>query len=202
VSHLKLVSFYAELANHHVVAEFEIANVVGMVTYQQELDLSALANTFKKRPEIKSVTYEPTENHWLQTRFAPDDTYVPFYRSGKCSIVGVTSPEAFEEVVGRVNVLMRELLEFEYEPTAAIKNIVATAELDSLPSLETIAIGLGLEQTEYEPEQFPALIYRGGEFVALVFASGKIVCTGLSDFDEISSAVDEITEQVESLAFS
>jgi transcription initiation factor TFIID TATA-box-binding protein len=173
-----------------------------MVTYQQELDLSALAETFEQRPQINSVTYEPAENHWLQTRFAPDDAYVPFYRSGKCSIVGATSPEHFEEMVGRVNMLMRELLEFDYEPTAEIKNIVATAELDSLPTLETIAIGLGLERTEYEPEQFPALIYRGGEFVALVFASGKIVCTGLTDLDEISSAVDEITEQIESLAVS
>jgi transcription initiation factor TFIID TATA-box-binding protein len=67
------------------VAEFEIANVVGMVAYQQEFDLSALAETFEQRPEINSVTYEPAENHWLQTRFAPDDTYVPFYRNGKCS---------------------------------------------------------------------------------------------------------------------
>jgi len=179
------------------VAEFEIANVVGMVTYQQELDLSALAETFEQRSEINSVTYEPAENHWLQTRFAPDDTYVPFYRSGKCSIVGATSPEYFEEMVGRVNTLMRELLEFDYEPTAEIKNIVATAELDSLPPLEAIAIGLGLERTEYEPEQFPALIYRGGDSVLLVFASGKIICTGLTDFDQISSAIDDITKQIE-----
>ena len=182
------------------MAEFEIANVVGMVTYQQELDLSALAETFEEQPEINSVTYEPAENHWLQTRFAPDDTYVPFYRSGKCSIVGATSPEHFEETVGRVNTLMRELLEFDYEPTAEIKNIVATAELDSLPPLETIAIGLGLEQTEYEPEQFPALIYRGGDSVLLVFSSGEIVCTGLTDLDQISSAIDDITEQIETLS--
>lgn len=179
------------------MAEFEIANVVGMVTYQQELDLSALAETFEQRPEINSVTYEPAENHWLQTRFAPDDTYVPFYRSGKCSIVGATSTEHFEQMVERVNTLMRELLEFDYEPTAEIKNIVATAELDSLPPLETIAIGLGLEQSEYEPEQFPALIYRGGDSVLLVFSSGKIVCTGLTDLDQISSAIDDITEQIE-----
>jgi transcription initiation factor TFIID TATA-box-binding protein len=184
------------------VAEFETANVVGMVTYQQELDLSALAETFEERPEINSVTYEPAENHWLQARFAPDDTYVPFYRSGKCSIVGATSEDHFEEVVERVNTLMRELLEFDYEPPAEIKNIVATAELDSLLPLETIAIGLGLERTEYEPEQFPALIHRDGDSVALVFTSGKIVCTGLTDLEQISSAIDEITEQIEALSAS
>jgi transcription initiation factor TFIID TATA-box-binding protein len=184
------------------VAEFEIANVVGVVTYQQELDLSALAETFEQRPEINSVTYEPAEDHWLQTWVAPDDTYVAFYQSGKCSIVGATSPAHFEEMVGRVNMLMRELLEFKYEPTAKIKNIVATDELGSLPRLETIAIGLGLKQTEYEPEQFPAVIYRGGDSVLLVFSSGKVVCTGLTDLNLISSAIDGITEQIRALSAS
>jgi transcription initiation factor TFIID TATA-box-binding protein len=184
------------------VAEIEIVNVVGLVTYQQELELSALAETFEQRPEINSVTYEPAENHWLQTRFAPDDTYVPFYRSGKCSIVGTTSLEHFEEMVERVNKLMRELLNFDYEPTTEVKNIVATAELGSLPPLETIAVGLGLDQTEYEPEQFPALIHRGRSSVILVFSSGKIVCTGLTDFELISSAIDNITDQIQGLATS
>jgi transcription initiation factor TFIID TATA-box-binding protein len=193
----RIFLFYA--GQSPVVAEFEIANVVGMVTYQQELDLSALAETFERRGEINSVTYEPAENHWLQTRFAPEDTYVPFYRSGKCSIVGSSSPEHFEEIVERVNTLMKELLEFDYEPTAEIKNIVATAELDSLPSLETATIELGLERTEYEPEQFPALIYRGGDSVILLFASGKLVCTGLTNLDKISSSIDNVTTQIEGM---
>jgi transcription initiation factor TFIID TATA-box-binding protein len=105
-------------------------------------------------------------------------------------------------MVERVNTLMRELLKFDYEPTAEIKNIVATAELDSLPPLETIAIGLGLEQTEYEPEQFPALIYRYGDSVLLVFSSGKIVCTGLTDLEQISAAIENITMEIETLAVS
>jgi transcription initiation factor TFIID TATA-box-binding protein len=181
------------------VAEFEIANIAGTITYQQELDLPALAETFEQRPEINSVTYQPSENHWLQARFAPDDIYVPFYRSGKCSIVGATSPEHFERMVKRVNALMRDLLEFDYEPTAEVNNIVATADLDSLPSLETIAIGLGLEQTEYEPEQFPALIYRSGDSVLLVFSSGRIVCTGLTDLNQISLVIDNIAERIEEI---
>jgi transcription initiation factor TFIID TATA-box-binding protein len=124
---------------------------------------------------------------------------VPFYRSGKCSIVGATSPEHFEGMVERVNTLMRELLEFDYEPTAEIKNIVVTTELESIPQLETVSIGFGLDKTEYEPEQFPGLIYRNGDVIVLIFANGKIVCTGLSDFDMISSTIDEVTEKIESL---
>lgn len=102
-------------------------------------------------------------------------------------------------MIGRVNSLMRELLDFNYEPTSEINNIVATAEIDSIPPLEAIVVGLGFEQTEYEPEQFPALIYRGGESVMLLFSSGKLVCTGLTTIDKISLAIDDFTTKIEDL---
>ena len=37
-----------------------------------------------------------------------------------------------------------------------------------------------LENTEYEPEQFPGLVYRLSDpkVVLLLFGSGKVVCTG------------------------
>lgn len=98
----------------------DIANVVGMITYQQELALDALADTFSKRDEITSVTYDPAENHWLQTRFAPDGTYVAFYRSGRCSIAGGRSIEHFHETADRVIDVMQDLLEFEYEPRVEV----------------------------------------------------------------------------------
>lgn len=179
------------------MTEFEIANVIGWIEYKQELDLSELAETFEQRSEVSSVTYEPGKNHWLQTRFPPDNNYVPFYRSGKASITGADSPEHFRKIAGRINDLMRELLEFDYNPPTEIKNIVAVTEIDSLPQLEAIAVGLGLENTEYEPEQFPAVIYRGEDTIFLIFASGKIVCTGIAEIERVPSVVDNITEQIE-----
>lgn len=179
--------------------DIEIANVVGMITYQQELDLEALAETFSDREEITEVTFEPAENHWLQTRFAPDDTYVAFYRSGRCSIVGCTSVEHYQEMVQRVNSVMQDLLEFEYEPAAEISNIVATTDLGTPISLEALTLELGMEQTEYEPEQFPALMYRDSEYVVLVFASGKLLCTGLTNRDAVSDAIDSISSQIQAV---
>lgn len=181
------------------MTDFEIANIMGIISYDQELDLSVLAETFKQRNEISSVTYEPAENHWLQTRFDPGNTYIPFYRSGKCSIVGAKSPEHFEELVDRVNKLMCEIVDFDLEPSSEIKNIVATAELDSIPPLESVAIELGLEQTEYEPEQFPALIYRVSKSVILIFSGGDLVWTGHTDIEELSTVVNDVTEQIENI---
>lgn len=182
------------------MTELEVANVVGMITYQQELDLAALAEKFEDREEITSVTYEPAENHWLQTRFAPDDTYVAFYRSGRCSIAGCTSIDHFESIVQRVNNVMRVLLEFDYEPEMDVSNIVATTDLGSPISLEALTIELGMERTEYEPEQFPALMYSDSDYVVLVFSNGKLLCTGLTDLDAVSEAIDNITERIQAVA--
>ena len=179
--------------------EIEIANVVGMITYQQELDLAALAETFGERKEVTSVTYEPADNHWLQTRFAPDDTYVAFYRSGRCSIAGGESIEHFETVVKQVNEVMRDLLEYEYEPSVEVSNIVATTDLGSPISLEALVLELGMEQTEYEPEQFPALMYRDSEYVVLVFSSGKLLCTGLTDMQSVSEAIETMSSRIQAI---
>lgn len=178
--------------------DYETVNVVGWISYRQELDLAALADTFRKRNEIASVVYEPAENHWLQTNFAPDGTYVAFYRSGRCSITGIDSIKQFEDVVERVNAVMQDLLEFDFTPESKVVNLVATASLDASVKLEQLAVLLGLEQCEYEPEQFPALIYRDPSSPAVinVFSSGKLVCTGLADHDAIDSALTEFNTKV------
>lgn len=181
------------------MTEIEVANVVGMITYRQELDLAVLAKTFSGHSEITDVTYEPADNHWLQSRFAPDDTYVAFYRTGGCSIAGCNSVAHFQSTADRVNNVMRDLLEFEYEPTVKVSNIVATVDLGSSIPLELLALELGMDTVEYEPEQFPALMYRGQEYVVLVFASGKLLCTGLTNLDDISGAIDDLTSEIQAI---
>jgi len=181
------------------VTELEVVNIVGMITYQQELDLAALAETFDGRDEICDVTYEPADNHWLQTRFAPDDTYVAFYRTGSCSIAGCQSVDHFETMADHVKAVMSELLDIEYEPKVEISNIVATSDLRSPVPLELLALELGIDAVEYEPEQFPALMYRGTDHVILVFASGKLLCTGLTNLEAISEAICNLVEHIRSI---
>ena len=170
----------------------EVANIVGSITYPQEIDLAELAATFETLDTVSSVIYEPADNHWLQTRFVPDETYVAFYRSGRCSIAGCHSVDHLHEVGGRVNEVMTDLLEWGNEPPIEVSNIVATVDLGNPIQLEHLAIQLGLEAVEYEPEQFPALVYRHPEAVVLVFSSGKLVITGLTDLDVVSAVLSDL----------
>jgi transcription initiation factor TFIID TATA-box-binding protein len=51
---------------------------------------------------------------------------------------------------------------------------------------------------EYEPEQFPGLVYRIDEpkIVALLFGSGKIVCTGAKKKEDLTLAVKKIQTEL------
>ena len=56
---------------------------------------------------------------------------------------------------------------------------------------------------EYEPEQFPGLVYRVEEpkAVILVFGSGKIVCVGARSTEDVSKAVEKVSGELTRLGF-
>jgi transcription initiation factor TFIID TATA-box-binding protein len=86
-------------------------------------------------------------------------------------------------------------------PEITVQNIVANGDLKEELNLQAIAIGLGLETVEYEPEQFPGLIYRldKPDVVVLLFGSGKLVITGGKTLDEVDAAVETVTSQLMAL---
>jgi transcription initiation factor TFIID TATA-box-binding protein len=65
-------------------------------------------------------------------------------------------------------------------------------------NLNSLAISLGFENIEYEPEQFPGLVYRirDPKVVALLFSSGKIVCTGAKDPNDVMKAIDILSKEL------
>ncbi len=86
-------------------------------------------------------------------------------------------------------------------PEITIQNIVASADLGTVLNLNAIAIGLGLENIEYEPEQFPGLVYRLStpKVVMLLFGSGKLVVTGGKKPEDAEAAVEKIVEELDGL---
>ena len=97
---------------------------------------------------------------------------------------------------------LRDLqIEVEENPEIVVQNIVSSADLGRNLNLNAIAIGLGLENIEYEPEQFPGLVYRLDEpnVVALLFGSGKLVVTGGEEVGDAGQAIDVIVERLEDL---
>ena len=80
-----------------------------------------------------------------------------------------------------------------------VQNIVASTVFAEKLDLDVIA--QSIEETEYEPEQFPGLVYRltDPKVALLLFGSGKIVCAGARKTEDVSSAVDKISKELSSL---
>ncbi|RLI45128.1 TATA box-binding protein, partial [Candidatus Bathyarchaeota archaeon] len=83
------------------------------------------------------------------------------------------------------------------KPEIKVVNMVASANLFGRIDLEEAAYSLG--RNMYEPEQFPGLIYRMDtpKVVILVFASGKLVCTGATKEEIVYEAVAKLHKQLE-----
>ena len=77
-----------------------------------------------------------------------------------------------------------------------IENVVASTSLGEELDLQAIALALG--GAEYEPEQFPGLIYRLKEpkTATLLFRSGKVVCTGAKSLEHVKQVIEIVAKQI------
>ena len=137
--------------DHDVV----VVNVVGSGSLDAEFDLEKVA------ADIGSIAeYDPDKYPGMYLRFREDAPLVTVYRTGKYIVTGADSEEAAHEMRERFLDLLADngMIAEPDDKWFQIQNLVCTAELGESLNLNALAIGLGLESTEYEPEQFPGLI--------------------------------------------
>lgn len=174
----------------------EIENVVASTAIGQELDLERVTL------DIEGADYDPDQFPGLVYRTQNPKTAALIFRSGKIVCTGAKSPEDVDKGLKIVFDKLRDLgIEVADNPEIKVQNIVASADLGHDLNLNAIAIGLGLENIEYEPEQFPGLVYRldDPEVVVLLFGSGKLVVTGGEKPEDADRAVDTIVNQLKDL---
>lgn len=179
-----------------VSQSIEIENVVASTGIGQELDLETLAD------DLKATKYDPDHFPGLVYRMQEPKAAALIFRSGKIVCTGAKSVSGVTAALEQVFDELRELgIHVDDEPEIEIQNIVSCADLGHKLNLNAIAIGLGLEHIEYEPEQFPGLVYRLDEpsVVALLFGSGKLVITGGKRIEDAEQALKVIEERLTDL---
>jgi len=165
---------------------------VTSATLNQRLDLNAIVKGYP------GVEYRPEQFPGLVFRLKRPKTATLIFNSGKMVCTGAKSEKESKRAVMKV---VRELKKSGIiivgKPEMKIQNIVASANLAGLIDLERSAYSLG--KTMYEPEQFPGLIYRMDvpKVVILLFASGKLVCTGAKQEEDVYEAVTKLHETLE-----
>ncbi|SFT06994.1 TATA-box-binding protein [Halostagnicola kamekurae] len=173
-----------------------IENVVGSTGIDQELDLEQLGE------DLTGVKYDPEQFPGLVYRTQDPNATALIFRSGKIVCTGANSEEEVRESLSIVSETLRELgIEVTETPPIEIQNIVASVDFGTRFNLNAIAIGLGLEDVEYEPEQFPGLVYRleDPSAVALLFGSGKAVITGAKTTDAVAHTTNAVETRLTDL---
>ncbi len=187
-----MLLYKEELEIPKVEASIRIENVVASATLNQRVDLNAVVKGYP------GVEYRPEQFPGLVFRLKRPKTATLIFNSGKMVCTGAKSEkEAKRAVMKVIRELKKSGIIIIGKPELKIQNIVASANLSGLIDLERSAYSLG--RTMYEPEQFPGLIYRMDvpKVVILLFASGKLVCTGAKQEEDVYEAVSKLHKKLE-----
>jgi len=177
------------------IESINVENVVATADLGVEIDLEVLSG------DLETADYDPDNFPGIVHRMTEPKAVALIFRSGKVVCTGATSAPNAHTAASRVFDTLRELGVEPVSPESTIVNMVFSANLGSTLNLNAIAIGLGLENIEYEPEQFPGLVYRldEPEVVTLLFGSGKIVITGGKSESDAVDAVQAISARLSEL---
>jgi len=176
--------------------EVTVENIVASTSFADKLDLDIIAKS------IEETEYEPEQFPGLVYRLNDPKTATLLFRSGKANCTGAKNIEDVRKTVDIIAGKLRMIgVDVYGNLEIVIQNMVAVGDLRGDLNLTETAMALGLENIEYEPEQFPGMVYKLKEpkVAMLLFRSGKIVCTGARNTEDISRAVEKLSEELNSL---
>lgn len=177
-------------------SEIDIQNVVASTKLADSFKLeeigAALSGAEYNKAKFPGMVYKVMD---------PKAAFLIF-ASGKVVCTGVKKIDDVRTVILNVAKKIATLgIDIIEEPVITIQNIVASADLGTSLNLNALAVGIGFENIEYEPEQFPGLVYRinSPKIVVLIFSSGKLVITGGKTPEDCEKGVAIVRQQLENM---
>ncbi|HJJ39345.1 MAG TPA: TATA-box-binding protein [Methanocorpusculum sp.] len=124
------------------------------------------------------------------------------FSSGKVVLTGIRNENSLDEGLEKVLTSLKGAgVKLLNKPEVAVTNIVCSYDIGKFINLNRIVAKLSLEAIEYEPEQFPGLVYRikDPKIVALLFSSGKIILTGGKNLDDVRRGLDVLEASIKDI---
>lgn len=171
--------------------EIAVVNIVVSASLGHEISLEKMAAT------LPNTEYNPEQFPGLVIRIKEPKTSALIFSSGKIVCTGARSMDKVHESIRKIMKSLEKInVKIKQEPEVKIQNIVASGAVGMDLNLNVLA--MKLENTEYEPEQFPGLVYKLPEAKAtfLLFSNGKIVCTGTKSEEEVHKALDKLIDNL------
>jgi len=174
-----------------VKKEIKIQNIVATTSFDQSIPLVKLAET------LPNTEYNPEQFPGLVMRIKEPKTSALIFSSGRVVCTGAKSMKKVHEAIQNIMKNLEKIkIKIKSEPKVTVQNMVASGSIGIELNLNSLAVNL--ENTEYEPEQFPGLVYKlqGTKATFLLFSNGKIVCTGTKSETKLHEAVDKLIENL------
>jgi len=168
------------------IKSIKIENIVASGSIAEAIDLDILST------KIENCDLNVKRFPGAVYRITDPKMAFLIFNSGKVVITGVKNDA---DLARGLEILIQKVKEAEIicleHPTVAVTNIVCSYDMGRNINLNRVVMSLSLETIEYEPEQFPGLVYRihDPKIVALLFSSGKIILTGGKIMDDIERGV-------------
>jgi transcription initiation factor TFIID TATA-box-binding protein len=165
-------------------SNLKVQNIVATASLGKPVQLTKLARS------QSNTEYHPEQFPGLVLRIEKPKSAVLVFSSGNVVCTGTKSVAQVREVINQVIKQLRKInVKITDKPKITVQNIVASGSIELKLNLNYLA--LALENTEYEPEQFPGLVYKLIEPNAtfLLFSNGKLVCTGTKNKKQLEESM-------------
>lgn len=172
-------------------SEYKIQNIVATTSLEKPVPLTKLART---QPNTE---YNPETFPGLVLRIKEPKSAVLVFSSGNLVCTGTKSLPQVRLVIDEVIKQLRKVnVDVTIKPKITVQNIVASGTINLQLNLNYLA--LEMENTEYEPEQFPGLVYKleNPNSTFLLFSNGKLVCTGTKNKQQLEESMERLLKNV------
>ena len=172
--------------------DIEVVNIVVSTSLEHDIPLEKMAAT------LSNTEYNPEQFPGLVIRIKDPKTSALIFSSGKIVCTGARTMDNVHASIKKIIKSLEKInVKITIEPVVKIQNIVASGSVGMALNLNTLA--MKLDNTEYEPEQFPGLVFKINDethATFLIFGNGKIVCTGTKSEDQVEISVDALIERL------
>ncbi|MBS3065429.1 TATA-box-binding protein [Candidatus Pacearchaeota archaeon] len=176
-------------------SNLKVQNIVATTSLGKPVSLTQLAKT------QNNTEYNPEQFPGLVLRVKEPKSAVLVFSSGNLVCTGTKSVAQVKEVIEQVIKQIAKIgVKITDKPKITVQNIVASGSIKLNLNLNYLALELG--NTEYEPEQFPGLVYKLVDPTAtfLLFSNGKLVCTGTKNKQQLEEAMVQLNKNVKAVS--
>lgn len=172
----------------------KIQNIVAFTDLGKPVQLNTILR------KVDNTEWQPETFPGLIYRMNNPRASALIFSQGKIVCTGTKSVKDASLATHKIVDRIREAgIEMPDKFKMKVVNIVASSKIEANLNLEEIVSAL--ENSEYEPEQFPGLVFRISEprVAFLLFSSGRIICTGAQNVKSIHKALHKFKERLESI---